>query len=141
MSDTFTFVKAGEAAHPGTCLICGFDRRDFVDFRRDMEYYGAVLVCVSCIQELGTVPELDFVSRIDYEEQAALVRSLTQAIQSYEGIRKKLEDGLVRVANDFTVDFDSAGINRTPKIQGEQGYVKLIEPTEQRISEDINSPF
>jgi hypothetical protein len=106
-----------------------------------MEYYGAVLVCVSCIQELGTVPQLDFVSRIDYEEQAALARSLTQTVQSYEGLRKKLEDGLVRVANDFTVDFDSTGINRTPTLQGEQGYVKLVEPAKQRIPEDINSPF
>jgi hypothetical protein len=140
MGDTFTFVRAGEAASPGSCLICGFDRRDFIDFRRDMEYYGAVLVCISCINELGTVPELDFVSRIDYEEQVSLNQSQSETIRSYEGLRKKLEDGLVRVANDFTVDFDSTGINRRPALQGKPGFVKLVEPAKQRVPEYLD-PF
>lgn len=117
-SDTFKYVQAGMAASPGTCAICGFDRRDFIDFGITAEYYGAILVCVECIADLSNVEQLDFVRRSDYNMVAALNNSLTNTIKEYEGLRQGLEDGLVRVSRDFTLAFDNVGVHSVAPISG-----------------------
>lgn len=119
-SDTFKYVQAGQAASPGTCAICGFDRRDFIDFGITAEYYGAILVCVECIGELSNVEQLDFVRRSDYDAVTALNNSLTGTIREYEGLRQGLEDGLVRVSRDFTLAFDNVGVHSVAPVSGEK---------------------
>lgn len=130
MSDTFAFVQAGMAAFPGTCLICGYDKRDMIDTKREVEYYGAILFCVECINDMGTVPQLNFVSRIELEESKALVNSLSELVQQYETLRRNLEDGLVRVASDFNIEFDRMGILRNNAVSEPQ-----IRPVSATVAE------
>lgn len=125
-SDTFRILHTGGVVPiPGTCCICGFDRRDFVDWGLNIEYYGAVLICVECINNLGQLEELDFATRQELNDARATIRNLMQTIREYERMRRKLEDGLVRVASDFGLDFDNVGSVDSIKLAREEEPVRL----------------
>lgn len=123
-SDTFKFVEAQHAPHPGRCIICGFDRRDFVDIQRDAEYYGAILICVECIQELTNVEQLPWVQRADFETQQQINRSLRQTVLEYEALRRTLEDGLVDVASNFTRAFDAVHREGDSELSNDSGTLQ-----------------
>lgn len=38
-------------AMPGKCSVCGSVEREVLDFGLDVEFYGAVVICVSCLTE------------------------------------------------------------------------------------------
>ena len=38
---------------PGKCAVCGGVRGPVVDFGLNIQYYGAVMLCVTCVQEAG----------------------------------------------------------------------------------------
>jgi DNA-directed RNA polymerase subunit RPC12/RpoP len=52
---------------PGVCMLCGtagIDNRTFVDFGKQVEWYGAVYLCSECIKEVaiavGFIPVAEF---------------------------------------------------------------------------------
>lgn len=54
---------------PGVCAVCksaGGDRRHFVDFGMQLDWYGAVYFCSECIVELSQA--VGYVPRVKYVE-------------------------------------------------------------------------
>lgn len=57
------FQLVDSPALPGKCAVCGYsasgesepsDRRRYIDFGMDLDYYGAVVICTTCIEEVAT---------------------------------------------------------------------------------------
>lgn len=46
------------AAAPGKCAVCGAVDRPVIDFGFDVDYYGAVYICVECMKAANTVVDL-----------------------------------------------------------------------------------
>lgn len=79
------------AASPGHCAICGKSEhpQGFVDPRLDYEWYGSVIFCYDCAGSLGEAvgymgPESFANLRAQFEQQAELIRTLTQSIENLE---------------------------------------------------------
>lgn len=88
----FKIVSAGNLPAPGKCVVCGTVERDCLDFGLDIDYFGAVLLCATCMGEAATVmgltastqptplyPNLDEKAVCDYVRNAddAIRRLLT----------------------------------------------------------------
>ena len=54
----FKVIYGGSLPAPGKCGVCGSVERDCIDFGLDVDYYGAVLLCVECISEAHSVAGL-----------------------------------------------------------------------------------
>ena len=65
---------------PGKCAVCGAVDRPVVDFGMTLQFYGAVLLCVTCLTEagaaIGLVPQTEVakaegLAQTTFEEQLA----------------------------------------------------------------------
>jgi hypothetical protein len=51
---------------PGKCAVCGAVDRPVIDFKMELEYYGGVFFCITCMEEAAT--------KIDYVPVATLFK-------------------------------------------------------------------
>lgn len=72
-------------AHPGKCCVCGATDRECVDFGMDLEDYGAVYFCTSCLREVGLIVGL---IHPDVYEQAKLEAG--QSVEEYLSAHEKV---------------------------------------------------
>lgn len=100
-SDRFHFVPAESLPFPGTCAICGSNRRPCIDYHIDIDYFGTLLVCTECIIESIHVEELDLMRRSDavrlMEENDLMKRQLAMAVDAMED----MQSGLVATVDTY----------------------------------------
>ena len=98
---------------PGKCACCGAVDRPVVDFDMTIEFYGAVLFCVTCLTEAATV--IDMVPAIELiaaEESATLsfdsqlkqrdLRTITnEQYQSISMAISNLSDAIFSPVSDY----------------------------------------
>lgn len=70
-------------ASPGKCAVCGAVDRPVIDFGMDLDYYGAVLMCVGCVRSAAEVADL-------YEGKAAPVRTVPLQFLDVEAVNEYL---------------------------------------------------
>lgn len=96
--------------HPGKCACCGSIERPVVDFGMTIEFYGAVLLCVTCLAEAGQI-----VGLVPVAELRAAQESLAQSIDENlkqagkVAITNEQHDSLalaVRGLSDLVFSFD-----------------------------------
>jgi len=80
-------------AAPGKCAICGAVNRPVVDFGMTVEFYGAVLFCVECMESAART--IDMVPR---RELSAAEESLAQSFAT-----QLIERDLVAVSHDHYI--------------------------------------
>ena len=78
---------------PGKCAVCGVAEGPVVDFGMTVEFYGAVLLCVTCMVEASRV--VDMVPRT---ELSAAEESLAQSFAT-----QLIERDLVAVSHDHYI--------------------------------------
>jgi hypothetical protein len=74
---------------PATCAVCGRNANGtikFVDFNKDLDYYGAVVICEDCIKECMGL--LEYVPGSKLEE---VIQALTQTIEELEVAKNELD--------------------------------------------------
>lgn len=83
---------------PGKCAVCGYsggaakDDRKFIDFGFDIDFYGVVYFCSSCV--LSSVNVLGWISPKQVEELKSVVASLEIKVQELLSENAKLRAGL-----------------------------------------------
>lgn len=112
-SDKFQILK-GSTPLPSSCIACGMQDKgnnEFVDLTKDIDYFGAVLLCVTCAKEIAYV--VGFVSEEDADdvrlENARIDASLEEALEKV----RVLEDvvftyGIECLAISDTINDDSS---------------------------------
>lgn len=87
-------------ALPATCAVCNKSANGivkFLDFQKDLDYYGAVLICEDCGREM--LDALDFapVAQVTYRDQqiAELQQELQVVREENERVRAALDSVLV----------------------------------------------
>lgn len=122
---------------PGVCFVCGtagLDDRKFIDFGKQIEWYGAVYLCSECIKEvaiaIGFIPVADFNGLL--EEFKSLSTTYDKLCDEYSGVNLAIGTlfasvGLSNLSIDKLVDAvvsheaDSGGVEIVPvgDIEGE----------------------
>lgn len=67
--------------NPGKCAVCGAVDRPVIDFGLNIDFYGAVLLCVSCIREVSSdlgMVELSEMQRQEAEATRSFEEELTR---------------------------------------------------------------
>lgn len=93
-------------ALPGKCAVCGFaasgedqtDRRQYLDFGLDIDYYGVVYICTTCLNEVAVgmgyaLPEVVDSIREESEQVKADLIRLNTAVEAINGVAAVLADG------------------------------------------------
>ena len=60
---------------PGKCAVCGAVDRPVVDFNMTLQFYGAVLLCTTCLTEAGHA-----IGLVPYSDVQRLEESLAQSL-------------------------------------------------------------
>lgn len=100
-SDTFKFVPAGLAPAPGTCMICGSNQRDFIDWGREAEYYGAILFCVDCVKDITNVEQLGITTTEEIDKLNKHLVEMTHELKTLREYREKVRNGVLFVLDDI----------------------------------------
>jgi len=100
-SEPFSLIPVGMLPKPGICRICGSNERACVDFGLTFDYEGAVLICVSCIQQLKYIDELGFIDRSTVNGVIQSNRDLMLKMTAIDILKKELRDGVVAVLDSY----------------------------------------
>lgn len=136
-------LSARPFAAPGKCAVCGAVDRPVVDFGLDLDEYGVVYFCVSCLTQVAH-DNLDMVPASDLRTTQSIVEELQNklnlsagTLDDYlEGI-SNLHDAYLRNINeligvpDAEIDGKSTEVHESSS-GGEQGEIRdsvTIEPT------------
>lgn len=82
-------------ALPATCCVCNRSANGivrFMDFQKDLDYYGAVVICEDCAKEMLDVLEFVPVARLQEELNANVV--LMEKIRKLEDENERVRGAL-----------------------------------------------
>lgn len=77
MSDRFHVIPANRLPSPAKCWCCGSSTRPCIDWGSDIQFMGAVLLCITCVAEAATLLE----APVDFEKA-----ELQKRVATYERI-------------------------------------------------------
>lgn len=116
---------------PGICSLCGSaggDDRKFIDFGKQLEWYGAVYFCSFCIREAAEA--IDYIPVANFDELHKEFRELRIKFDQLEAKNKSVEDAL-RVllgdGNSLSVDNNDAVRDVLPPMEESPTNVSAIE--------------
>lgn len=90
MSDRFHIIPANRLPAPSKCWCCGSSSRPCVDWGSDIQFMGAVLLCITCLAEAAALlaPAIDHEKK-NLENQVAIyeraIRDFRSAIDTALG--------------------------------------------------------
>lgn len=100
-SDRYHYIEPEFLPFPGSCAICGSNRRACLDFNIDIDFFGTLLVCTECIVEFVNVEQLGMMRKSDaiklMEENDLMKRQLTMAVDAMED----MQSGLVATVDTY----------------------------------------
>lgn len=107
-SEPFSLIPVGFLPNPGICRICGSNQRACVDFGLTFDFEGAVLICVSCFQQVKYIDELGFIDRKTVESVIEANRQLMLKQTALDLLKKELYDGVVAVLDSYVAAVDDS---------------------------------
>lgn len=113
-SDSFPVIPAGLLPTPGTCSKCGSNLRDCIDLGINVDYYGAVLLCVSCAGEFVNVDQLNLVTKHKFDEIKYQYDKLSHGFNDLNNALTGLRDGLLRDIDAFDSAVRGASFGTIP---------------------------
>ena len=97
MSDRFFLIPGNRLPLPAKCWCCGSHTRDCIDFGTNVEFFGAVLLCTTCVAEATTVlPQLPDMEKIRLQEQNTRLEKIIKDFRN-------AVDAVVSTTNDAVV--------------------------------------
>lgn len=117
---------------PGKCAVCGGVDRPVVDFGLNIQFYGAVMLCVDCVSEAGV--RVGMVRPEDNAEANLQTgQSVTEFLEAHnlKVITNELHDALAGVVAGYSASdaarsmFLSSGMDH-PSSAGTQGKLQLV---------------
>lgn len=98
----FVFVERQYLPFPGTCIICGSNQRDCIDFGANIEYHGALLMCISCVKAMiDQIPQLEVVRKEEADKIASERDRLGFQHHLLMDGFKELKHGVVAAIDDY----------------------------------------
>lgn len=82
-------------AAPGVCCLCGTaggDGRAFIDFGKQLDWYGAVYFCSFCLAEVAEA--IGYIPIVAYDELNKKSRELQIAFDQYQAKMMPVDDAL-----------------------------------------------
>lgn len=94
----FRLIVGVNLPHPAKCFSCGRTSKHendvFVDFKRSIDFYGAILYCIDCSQEMARTIEYGPLA-----EKALVEAELVEAQAFANLMHDKMEEVLTSVAS------------------------------------------
>lgn len=97
-------------AHPGKCAVCGAVNRPVVDFDLELDEYGAVYFCVTCLTQVA-IDNLDLVQG----EVLRSTRSTVEELNNKLNISAKVTDDYIENISNLHRDYVRV-LNRVPSL-------------------------
>lgn len=93
---------------PSKCVCCGDGDRDCIDFGLTLQFYGAVLLCVTCVaQAIRTWgPQLDAASLADYNELLSENITLKNKLSQLPALEEELANAVLTAVSKYNNDRD-----------------------------------
>lgn len=107
---------------PGKCAVCGSVERPVVDFGMQLDFYGAVLLCVDCIKEAasliakveGATPVVSpFIVPPDSGTINEYVRNASAAAERLNTVLEYYGFGVNRFEDDTSGESENTGLSST----------------------------
>lgn len=124
---------------PGVCMVCGtagVDDRKFIDFGKQVDWYGAVYLCSECIIEvaraIGFIPVAEFDKLLEEYKKIQADKGMTDA--KAEGIQSAL-DVLFAGYNGGIVSIDEFVRGPVSTVDKSSGVPESNEEPNKRESE------
>lgn len=150
-SSRFKILDAPYAT-PGKCAVCGYaasgnetepdDKRQYIDFGLDIDYYGVVYICTTCIHEL--THQLGYILPVEADEFENKIEELTSRITRLEVVTdviNSMADVLIMhgwvssVGSDFSVEGESTFKEAAP--DGSTNNSESEQPIVESRSNDV----
>jgi hypothetical protein len=99
---------------PGKCAVCGGVSRPVVDFGLNIQFYGAVMLCVDCVSEAGV--RVGMVRPEDNaEDNLQTGQSVTEFLEAHDFkvVTRELHDALASVVSCY-IDVDASRVASIP---------------------------
>jgi hypothetical protein len=116
---------------PATCAVCGRNANGtikFVDFNKDLDYYGAVVICEDCIKEcmslLDYTPNINFTNKVTELE---VVQAELEVAQNELNRYKSALDAL----NFIRPDINPLNMDDVVESEADGETVRISEPTDE----------
>ncbi|MGS2592236.1 hypothetical protein [Streptomyces hebeiensis] len=125
---------------PGICVSCStadIDDRKFIDFNKEVEYYGVIYICTPCVTELAKL--LNFIPMESFEDLHKEYRKLQIDHNHLINKYSKVEDALFALRPDST-SIDS-GINSGNSSVSVLEKSKSSDETSKQSDEDDSESF
>lgn len=129
--------------NPGKCACCGSVERPVVDFGMTIEFYGAVLLCVTCLAEAGQIVGLVPVEQLR-EAQESLAQSTEETLRQERKVTITYEqrDSLtlaIRGLSDLILSLSPSddSVDASPTGEAEPTILDAIDGTESIFSEEL----
>jgi hypothetical protein len=139
--DKVQFIKGTPPCQPGKCAICGNcgdGNSEFLDIGLELDYYGVVYFCSTCVYG-DILKALDLVTREKYQE---LEGRLTEVTAEYLRLRiekEELKNALGAVVNNFSPpanpDSEQLNVVETP-----QPATQNTKPTSRKTTAAKSGP-
>jgi hypothetical protein len=117
---------------PGKCAVCGGVDRPIVDFGLNIQFYGAVMLCVDCVSEAGV--RVGMVRPEDNAEANLQTgQSVTEFLEAHDFkvVTRELHDALSTLVSSY-IDVTATGLDSVPSrmdhpsSKGTQGKLRLV---------------
>lgn len=145
-------VLANPELAPGVCFLCGSagdDKRKFIDFGKNIEWYGTVYICTFCIVEVAEAADFISVASFDrlhndYRELKVKYDQLAAKYAPFEEAIKNVMDspdpgfGMVLHPSNLRIDRDESNkLDESDSNEPAQGKSEANESVDVEGSDDL----
>lgn len=88
------------AALPGNCTVCGAVDRPVVDFNFDLDFYGAIVICVECMKAAAEI--LGMVDRESLDRAELVQRAHSDQIMAAKELTDEYYNRIADLLGEFT---------------------------------------
>lgn len=150
LSGRFKLLDAPYAS-PGKCAVCGYsasgdsepdDRRQYLDFGLDIEYYGAIYICTACVNEVAVgmgyaLPEIVDAVREEAEQVKSELARLSAATEVINELGSVLtRNGWLPAGSDSDSVIGEATVTEITSAKG-SGNPEAVKPVDEPRPDDL----
>jgi hypothetical protein len=124
-------------AAPGVCVLCGTsggDNRTFIDFGKQLDWYGAIYFCNICIAEISRA--IGFVPVDDFNELYSDLRKLKIDHEKLKANYVVIKNALANMLNDHP---DNTSDDNVPSVPSDVESEAVIETNSESAAGDTTA--
>lgn len=113
---------------PGTCCLCGSaggDGRKFIDFGKQLDWFGAVYFCSHCIAEVAR--SIGFIPVAAFDQLYSENRDLQIAFDQLKAKYESMDSGIRSIFGSSYPGHFRNDVSPDEKLSGDVGAVEISE--------------